>query len=501
MRRVKTSFNLGGGATRRNFLRGAGVCLALPWLEALVPRAVRGQMSGAPTRFVPIFFPNGASQDHWTPKGQGSGDNWQLSPILQPFADLKSRMITFSNLENYSAMADFKNAPEPPKVDPSHSRCSAAFLTCTDGDALRKVLDVDTANGISVDQLLAQKLAPPTIYKSLQFGLGTTIESGLDGRHESYSRSISWKGETEPLYKEVNPQVVFDRLVSSLGVDQTDTAAVAAEAKRKALKTSVLDSVIANAEHVQARLGAEDRARLDQFLTSVRELEQQVNGVGSSFVANCVEFAKPGSPARYGLANGVDGYDRIAHSSAMNDLIVMALSCDSTRIISYMLDDARSEFLYDHLTVREFTADGSDAGINQGQVGNFHGLQHAGDSNPAFATINWWLSDRVADLCNRLDAVDEGEGSLFDHSVVLYGSGMHGGDHKSNQLPIVLLGGGSGRLKTDQHIVFSPTPDDRPLRDLYYTLLNEVYQVETASFGESKLGASNRTITEMLKTV
>ncbi len=474
---------------RRRFLRGAGVCLALPWLEALSVRPVRGQTT-SPLRFLPIYFPNGAAADFWSPSGTGSGDGWKLSPILQPFAPLKEKMIVLSNLENYSSMQEDEG------VEPSHARCSGAFLTCADSDTIRRELDADAANGVSIDQALAQALPRETAFESLQLGL-STVESFCDGRHCSLSQSVSWKSPTEPLYKEVNPQAVFDALVGNLSGGSSSGDSVSDEAeRRRALDQSVLDAVLDNATRTRARLGADDRQRLDQFLGSVREVEKQVAPMGQVLSnAACDPGSRPSMSASYGLANNQDGYDRAEHARLMNRLVVLALQCDATRIVSYMLDDARSDFVYDHLENRKFSADGSEPG--NGQVGGYHGLQHAGDSNNGYATINWWLSQQTTELCQMLDAIDEGGNSLLDNSVVLYGSGMHGSNHRPTALPIALIGGGAGRLRTDQHIEFDAAPG-RPLRDLYLTLANEVFGAELDSFGQSVTGANHSLMTEIL---
>lgn len=476
--------------SRRAFLRGAGVCLALPWLEGFAAKPARGQ-AVTPVRFIPIYFPNGAAADFWSPSGEGRGDAWSLSPILQPLAPLKDRMTVLTNLENYTAMQNDQG------VEPSHARCGGAFLTCVDSDLARSELDVDVANGTSIDQVLAQTLPRESTFASLQVGL-STVESFCDGRHCSLSQSMSWKSPTEPLYKEVNPQTVFDLLAGSLtsGGGLTPEADLEA-ARRRALDQSVLDAVQENAARTRLRLGSADRGRLDQFLESVREAEVQVQNMGQmSQGPSCAPFDRPAFAASYGLANGQDGYNRGDHATVMNKLIVLALQCDATRIISYMLDDERSDFVYDHLENRKFSATGSEP--DNGQVGGYHGLQHAGDSNNGYATINWWLTQKVCELCQMMDAIDEGGTSLLDNSVVLYGSGMHGTNHDANELPIVLLGKGGGRLRTDQHVKFAPTPDDRPLRDLYYTLANEVYGAEIASFGRSIRGADHQLLSEIL---
>jgi hypothetical protein len=161
-----------------------------------------------------------------------------------------------------------------------------------------------------------------------------------------------------------------------------------------------------------------------------------------------------------------------------------------------MLDDARSDFVYSHLTTRKFTADGSTEGT--GKVGGYHGLQHAGESNDGFATINWWFATQIADLGQKLDAIPDGDGTLLDHTLILFGSGMHGGDHNGQPLPMVTLGGGGAGIRTDQLVDFSSISEGRPLRDLYFTILNRYFGLDVASFGTSLTSKQNRLIEEIL---
>jgi hypothetical protein len=470
--------------SRRGLLRGVGVCLALPWLETLAPRAKA--QAAAPRRFVAAYFPNGTAATYWPPTGVGSGSAWGLSPILAPFAKLKSQLTVLSNLENYSSMQDNE------QVEPSHARLCGAFLTCVDSDRIRNDLKTEPANGVSVDQIVAARMN--TQLRSLEVGL-STLNSYEDGRHPALSRSIAWKTATQPLYKEVNPQAVFDRLVASgaSGAGSMDPAAQREADRRKTLKLSVLDFALESATALNTKLGREDKPRLDQFLTSVRELEQRVSKVSATMTTGdsmCVPLARP---TEVYAVNKTDGYNRGTHATLMTDLIVMALRCDMTRVVTHMLDDARSDFVYDHLTTRKFTAGGSTPGT--GAVSGYHGLQHAGDSNDGFATINWWLSSVTADLCQKLADIDEGDGSLLDHTLVMYAGAMHGSNHDAFPLPVALLGGGKAGMKTDQHIKFSAP---RPLRDLYFTILNSYFQLGVASFGDSLMGAKNQTIAELL---
>jgi hypothetical protein len=175
----------------------------------------------------------------------------------------------------------------------------------------------------------------------------------------------------------------------------------------------------------------------------------------------------------------------------------MALQCDATRVISYMLEDERSEYVYDHVPKRRFTAEGSEPG--SGTCGNYHGAQHAGDVNDDFATISWWNAGKVAALCERLDAIPDGpDTTLLDNTVVLYASCMHGGNHQLNELPVALIGSGGRTLRTDQHIVFPDTPGDRPMRDLYVTLLDHAFGLNVGSFGVNTKDVPNDVIAELI---
>jgi hypothetical protein len=238
---------------------------------------------------------------------------------------------------------------------------------------------------------------------------------------------------------------------------------------------------------------------MDEFLESVRAVEKRVTRVSGGMggkactpIARPTLSATPNSPQRT-----TETYDKGTHADVMNDLIVMAFQCDVTRVISYMLEDERSEFVYDHVPKRKFSAQGSEPG--SGTCGNYHGAQHAGDTNDDFSTISWWNAMKAAELCQKLDAIEDGPGvSMLQNSVVLYASCMHGGNHQANELPVALLGGGGGTLKTDQHVAFPATPGDRPMRDLYITLFNRCFGLDVGEFGVNTKGAPNDPITQIV---
>jgi hypothetical protein len=451
--------------SRRNVLRGTGVALALPWLESLAPRLARGQAAPARLRFVPVYFPLGTTS-YWTPQGTGTGASWQLSPILEPLAPLKSQVTVLSHVDNTTYGR--KQLPAGPPL-------TASFLTCT------KIQANPPTNAISIDQLVANQLAAsnggklPTPLHSLQVGL-STLDSYTEGYPAPFSRSISWRSPTEPLYKVISPQAVFDRLVAAgLGTAPPP----APDTARRAANKSVLDYVLGNATSLQPRLSHSDRARMDQFLTSVRHLEVRSQMLPPSPPA-CVLLARPTEV--YNVGNVPPDYSRDHHANLMIDLIVMALECDVTRVVSFMLDDARSDFVYNFLLARTFTATGSMPGT--APVGGLDGLAHAAQPNDAYATVNWWFVSKLAQLCQKMSAIPDGNGaSLLDNSLVWFGSESRGGaTWEPENLPLLYVGGAGGRLKRDAHLDFSPS---QSLSNVYLTFLQKVFGGAATSFGDS----------------
>lgn len=482
------------GRSRRTVLRGLGVALSLPWLESLAPRPLRAEVSEPPRRFLPIFLPNGAP-DFWRPLAAGQGDGWRLSSVLEPFGALKAKLNVVSNLENGSVFDPSASA----LVDPSHSRLAGAWLTCVDARAVRAERALGEANGPSIDQILAQraKFRGQTALASLQVGLSTAL-GDCDGEPCSSSRSVSWASDTQPMYKLVDPLDVFNALVGVInGSPDEGVGAVEAE-KRRARDQSVLDAVLESAQQTQTRLGTSDRQRLDEFLTSVRAVEKRVTGVSAGMGGRACLTVNAPSMARVEQSASsptqtTASYDKAKHAEAMNDLIAMAFECDVTRVISYMLEDERSAFTYDHVEERAFTAESST--VKGGTCPEYHLAQHMGGD--VFASITWWNVGKVAELCRKLDAIEEAPGvSVLDNCVVMLGGCMHGGNHQADQLPLALIGGQNLGLQRDQHLVL----EKRPLRDLYFTLLNDLFGAELTELGQNLAGAPLQRIAGLLKT-
>ena len=347
-------------------------------------------------------------------------------------------------------------------------------------------LDVQEANGISVDQLVAASPAFQNVtpIASLQVGLSTT-QSYCDGRPCSYSRNVSWKTPTLPLYKTINPRDVFDQLVGAQPGGVTE-----ASVERRARELSVLDAVMESAGVVRPKLSAHDKLRMDEFLDSVRSVERRVADeptVGRT----CGMPAEPIPSITADYRKNSASYDKGLHADVMNDLIAMAFECDSTRVISYMLEDERSEFVYDHVPQRTFTDTTSVP--STGVCYEYAGAQRG--EIDVYATITWWNVGKVAQLCQKLASIDDGDGkSVLDNCAVFLGASMHGRDFRCADLPAVLIGGGGGALKTDQHVSLT----NRPLRDLYVTLMNKVFAMNVTDFGVNRNGAALSPIVELL---
>jgi hypothetical protein len=464
--------------SRRKLLKGAGVALSLPWLETFAPRTARAQAAAVRKRFVSLYFPNGTAA-YWHPTGMGFKDAWKLSPILEPALPIKSSLMVLQNV-GYP--------PGLRMCSPNHSQLCAGLWTCVQPDLNPAV----ARNATSVDQLIAQHIGSATSLPSLQVGC-STMNSYADTHHPAHSRSISWASPTQPLYKLVNPQAVFDRLVSGgggmpTGMGNMNPTPDPVAVRRRAQKQSVLDFVKDNATAIHPQLGTSDRRKVDEFMTSVRDLEKRVAQPAMQIPpAMCTPLTRPTQV--YAVNSVPAGYNREAHVMLMTDLVAMAITCDITRVVSYMLDDARSDYAYTFLKLREFTAGGStpsNMNVSNGNIASglsgYHGLQHAGDTNNGFATIGHWNVQRATDLATKLAAVSEGAaGSVLDNTTIVFGSGMHGGNHRGIDLPFAIIGGSSGVLKKDYFSVGAG--EGFYVGDIHLTIMQKVFGMNIQTFG------------------
>jgi hypothetical protein len=465
--------------TRRQVLKGAGVALCVPWLETFETKRAQAQTAQT-RRYVSFYWPLGTA-DGYLWGATGAGASMTLAPILQPLQPNISKIMPLGGVGDYS--------PWNGHVEPAHANNCATSWTGVKANG-----PMNANSSISIDQAIANQIVAsnggrsPTPVASLQVGL-STLDSYTDGLPGAHSRSISWKDAASPLYKIISPQSVFDALVSG-GVPQnghppTGTAPDTAALRRAALKKSSLDYITGSAANMHLWLSQSDRARLDQFLISVRDLENRVT------VAPGLNCTAPMRPTQTAVDNQPypPGFDRGMHATLMIDLIAMAFQCDLTRVVSFMLDDARSDFVYNFLTMRAFSMTGSKPSV--GAVGGYHGLNQGGDQNDGFATITWWMMSQLNDLITKISAIKEGAGTAFDNTIIYAGSGMHGSNDDGLNLPVVVAGTGGGVFKTGQalHLAGGSTvtgnkvEPGKNLQDIHLTIHNAVFGGTLKEFG------------------
>jgi hypothetical protein len=423
--------------SRRTFLRGAGVTLAVPFLASMVPAGRLFAQAGRPTRFGAVYFPHGAIMPKWTPATAGA--NFELSEILQPLKAFHNRINVISDLECALAYGSGATA--------NHNRSAAAYLS----GAFAKV-GARPELGITVDQVIARKIGQDTPLPSLELMIEEASLNCGDGLNCAYRDTISWQGPNSPLPMENNPQVIFERLFG-------DGNTAAERQARRAQSLSLLDSVLGDASALQRTLPAADRSRLDQYLTDVREIERRIQKADRQLSA---DLPVPAAPT--GVPSDIE-----EHIKLMLDLQVLAWQADITRVSTLLLAKELSNAVYPRSTVRDA----------------FHTLSHHSNiqqNKDRFAVLNTYHVALFGYFLDKLQSTPDGDGSLLDHSLVLYGSGISDGNqHNHTDLPIILAGGASGRLKGGRHI---RNQTKTPLANLHLSILDTM-QVEAEKFGDS----------------
>ena len=435
-------------SSRRVFLGGGAVLVGLPFLESALPREVRAQTATPPpVRLVYVFLPNGLDMATFRPATTGAG--WATTPMLAPLEALKADFSVITGLENISGRPDDLG---------DHASGTSSFITCAHANKS----ETDIRLGVSADQVAAQAFGSQTRLPSLQLGIDGGGGSGNcdSGYSCTYTRNISWADATTPLPKITDPKQAFDRIFAGFDPDETDAEAE----KRRLYNKSVLDQVKTEATSLSAKLGYTDRQKLEQYLTGVRELEGRLVTTGPT--VTCTPGTPP--PVARGLA-----YD--VHVRHMTDLMVTALTCDATRVISFMFGNGLSNKTHPFL------------GISGGHHDISH---HSGDAAKIaqLAQIGLWEMEQVAYFFGKLKAVTEGDGqNLLQNSAIFVSSDISDGNrHNHDDLPVVLGGHGGGRLHPGQHIAF-PNTRNQPkekMANLLVTML-QVAGVENATVGDS----------------
>ena len=428
----------GKAIPRRTLLRGLGAAIALPLLDGMVPALapLRATAAAPRRRLGIVYVPHGAVMDRWTP---ADSDVLELSPILQPLAPFRDRVVVLSGLDNAPALA---LAGEPAG---GHGRIGAAFLT---GIHAKPTEGADFQAGISIDQIAAKQLGGQTELASLELGLESTELAGACdvGFSCAYVNTLCWRSPTSPLPMENNPRAVFERLFG----DMTSTDPAARRARRQSDR-SLLDSVADKVADLEREIGPDDRARLGEYLDAVRDIERRL---ARAEARNAAEL-----PALDAPSGSVPGSFE-EYAKLMFDLQLLAYQSDVTRIITFMVGKELSARTYPELGVPD----------------PHHPLSHH-LNDPAkldkLARINVFHLQLFAYYLDRLQNTPDGDGgSLLDQIVLLYGSGMGNSNlHDPRQLPILVAGGGAGTIRGGRHLRYAK---ETPLTNLYVTLLDKV---------------------------
>ncbi len=438
--------------SRRRFLRGLGTLMALPALEGTAPfarAAAAGGKSAAnasPLRMAFVYSPNGKNMDHWTPKKDGS--SYDLSRALAPLRDHQADFQLISGLKHEKARANGDGGGD-------HARANASFLT---GVQARKTAGADIRNGISVDQVAANDIGQLTRLPSLELSCDEARRAGNcdSGYSCSYQFNLAWKSETTPLAPERDPKLAFERLFGGGG---SDAEAEAARAKREFFNKSVLDFVMEDAKSLQKHLGYTDNQKLDEYLSSVRDIERRLSNA-DQYNRSMPDYKKPaGIPESYQ-----------EHIRLMFDLQVLAFQTDTTRISTFLLAHDGSN--------RSFP----EIGVPDAHHGISHHQRNA-EKLEKIAKIDEFYTEQFAYFLTKLKSVKEANGeSLLDNSMIVFGSGISDPDrHSHDDLPVILAGGGGGTLKKGRHLRLR---DDTPMCNLYLGLLDRM-GVKQPRFGDS----------------
>ncbi len=392
------------------------------------------------------LVPNGMHLPAWTPVKEGA--NFDLPPTLQPLAKVRDSISILTGLTQHNAEA-LGDGPG------DHARSAATWLT---GVHPRKTAGADIHVGISVDQLAAQHIGGATAFPSLEIGCERGGQNGDcdSGYSCAYSSSISWRSATTPVAKEVDPRQVFDRLFGR--EDPGETAQ--GRQRRDQERSSILDFVLDDASKLKMRLGSQDRNKLDEYLTGVREIEVRLNKVARVHTAAMVSGVTPPMtmPQDYG-----------EHIRLMADMMVLAFQTDLTRVCTFMWANEGSN--------RSFR----EIGVPEGH----HDLSHHGglkEKQDKLMQINQFQVTQLAYMLEKMQAIKEPDGTLLDNSMIVFGGGISDGNrHNHDDLPVLLAGRGGGTIKSGRHIVY---PDYTPMANLFLAMLDRV-GVKTDSLGDS----------------
>lgn len=421
--------------SRRTILKGLGASIALPWLEAMGPlKAFANQTPGGnpvPRRMAFVYVPNGKNMADWTPTAEGA--DFALPRILEPLQGVREYVNVLTGLTADKARPNGDGPGD-------HARAMAAFLT---GAQPRKTDGTDIRAGISVDQVAAARIGDQTRLASLEIGCDPSAMAGNcdSGYSCVYSSTISWRSATTPVPKINNPRLIFERLFST-GND-------ADRARRECNRRSILDFAREDAASLQGNLGANDRRRLDEYLTAIRDIEERIERA-----ARLPEPPRPEMRQPEGIPTNHQEHIRL-----LCDLLVLAFQADITRVSTLVFANEGSNRPYPFIDVRE----------------GHHDLSHHGNDagkKRKIATINRFHISQFAYMLERMKNIREGDGTLLDNCMIAYGSGNSDGNaHNHDDLPVLLVGRGSGTIRAGRHVRYAR---NTPLNNLWLSMLDRL---------------------------
>ncbi len=422
---------------RRTFLNAAGACLVLPSLESLGQSSTL-KATAFPTRFLAFYFPNGVYPTAW--QSEMTPNGLKLGGVLAPLASFSEYAVTLSGMNHPFG---------------GHLGQITAFLT---GIELEMNSDGVLYSGTSLDQIIAQKIGADTYLPSIQFGMEPPSQGAFGNRPRSYGNSISWSSPTSKIEPQISPQMAFDQVFYGQSK----------EGRRKAARQKrLIDAVWSEAKSLQRQVSQYDRVKLEQYYDSIRDMEARLEKT----IKPSEKSWRPESipeivrPQISGIPNS-----HTEHMRMLMDILVLALQTDSTRVATFVLGHAISRIVFDF----------ADPSIKR----HHHDLSHHAnnpDKIAGYNIVSTWFAEQMAYLLKKMQSIPEGDGTLLDHSLVLYGSGMKDGNiHDPENVPMALFGSANGKIRTNQHI---QCPEGSVLSNLHLTILH-AFGIEAPHFNE-----------------
>jgi len=430
---------------RRAFLRGLGVTVGLPFLDAMTPAFAAPPAPVSPTRLAFIYAPTGIMMQHWTPTSASA--DFEFTRILKPLEPYRKDLLLIGGLAHHNGEALGDGGGD-------HGRASASYLT---GVHPKKTEGAELKCGVSVDQIAAAHIGKNTRLASLELGCedGRQVGNCDSGYSCAYTNNVSWRSESQPLPPEVNPRAVFERLFGDADPDESPKA----RASRRADNRSVLDLVMEQSRALCGKLGGSDRTKVDEYLSSVREIESRIQRTERESVRIPANLEKPaGVPSDYA-----------EHARLLFDLLLVALQTDSTRVVTFMMAREGGMKPYPEIGVPEA----------------HHSISHHHNDPELIekcAKINCYHLEQFAYFVGKMKNTPDGDGSLLDHSALVYGSGLADSNrHDHFNLPTLIVGNAGGRIRTGRNLVFEKAT---PMSNLHLSLLDCV-GVQAEKFGDA----------------